>query len=459
MPNRRGFLKQTSALGFAGSLTAATALQFGFVREASAMSASFADYKAMVCILLAGGNDSFNMVVPTEASQHAQYQAIRTDLALAQNDLLPMAGTHQGLTYGLHPGMVEVQNLYNNGELAVLANVGPLVDYVNAAQVEAGAAVPLGVFSHADQIQTWQTAVPYERIAQGWAGRMADLLESANPANGISMNISLSGTNVFQSGTEVSPYSIDTSEAGAPGLSSYDNGTDFGALRKRMIDDLLAVPHENLFRREYSKRLRGAIDAREIFVSALAAGTPVTDAFSSGPFSQALRQIARVIGARSELGAVRQTFFITVGGWDHHDDVLDNQARLLPIISRGLAEFRDALVTLGEFDAVTTFTTSDFGRTLTSNGKGSDHGWGGHHLMMGGSVNGGQMYGAYPVLSNSSLLDVGRGIYIPTTAVDEYFTELALWFGLPSSELELVLPNVRTFYNPESAIPPLGMLS
>ena len=166
-----------------------------------------------------------------------------------------------------------------------------------------------------------------------------------------------------------------------------------------------------------------------------------------------------MITARGALGACRQTFFVQVGGWDHHDEVLDNQAAMLPAISRGLAEFRDALVELGVYPDVTTFTISDFGRTLTSNGKGSDHGWGGHQLVMGGSVSGGQILGTYPLLSAASPLDVGRGVYVPTTATDEYFAELALWFGVSAGDLELVLPNVGTFYDPASGAPPLGFLA
>jgi uncharacterized protein (DUF1501 family) len=455
MTSRRDFLKSTSALGFAGTLSAASALQLGFMRQATA--ATFNDYKALVCVLLAGGNDSFNMLLPDDDDQFSTYQQIRSDLALPRNEILPLSGTVGGRAYAVHPGMSGVQSLYAAGELAFIPNVGPLVEYVTAADVAAGAPVPLGVFSHSDQIQTWQTAVANERIAQGWGGRLADVLQDANPANGISMNISLSGTNVFQSGTQVSPYSIDLTDEGAPGVGSYDDPTEFGRLRKRMIDDLLAVPHTNLLRREYTRRLRGAIDARAIFVEALTNGQVFDAPFSNNPFSQSLRQVARVIAARSGLGAVRQTFFITVGGWDHHDDVLNNQADMLPGISVGLQEFRDALVELNVFDAVTTFTTSDFGRTLTSNGKGSDHGWGGHHMVMGGSVNGGQFYGSYPELAPDSPLDVGRGIYVPTTSVDEYFVDLARWYGLADSDLESVLPNVGTFYNTQSGVPALGI--
>ena len=456
--SRRDFLRYTSALGFAGSLGATSALQLGFVRQASAMP--FNDYKAMVCILLAGGNDSFNMLVPNDADQYGEYAAIRSDLALQQSDLLPLSGTHQGRNYAVHPAMGGVRDLYDAGEVAILANVGPLVDYTDAAGVAAGAQTPLGVFSHADQIQAWQTSTADARIAQGWAGRLADLMETqeVNPANGISMNISLSGTNVFQSGNVVSPYAVDTSDEGAPGISNYGGLDDFGLFRTRMIDDMLALQHTNLLRQEYSQRLRGALDARDVFVAALAGGTPVTTSFSDNMFSQALRQIARIIGARGGLGVSRQTFFVTVGGWDHHDDVLDNQAEMLPMINSGLVEFRDALVDLGLYQDVATFTTSDFGRTLTSNGKGSDHGWGGNHLIMGGAVDGGQFFGSYPEISMSSPLDVGRGVFVPTTSVEEYFTDLALWFGLSPNDLDIVLPNVRTFYDPASATPPLGLM-
>jgi uncharacterized protein (DUF1501 family) len=284
-------------------------------------------------------------------------------------------------------------------------------------------------------------------------------MQSANVANGISMSISLSGTNTFQAGRDVVEYSIDAEGDGAVGINAYGDGSAFGALRKDMVDGLLAMPQPNIFRREYATRLRRAIENQAVFVDAMQTSPVLTTNFSAGPFSQSLAQIARVIGARSALGATRQTFFVRVGGWDHHDEVLDNQARLLPSISRGLREFRDALVELAVLDAVTTFTISDFGRTLTSNGRGSDHGWGGHHIVMGGAVNGGQIFGQYPELSPSGPLDLGRGILAPTTSVDQYFAELALWFGVPAADLDSVLPNVRRFYDPASGTAPLGILA
>lgn len=459
MMTRRGFLTHSCSLGVASATLGTSLMSLGLARTAAAQGAT--DYRALVCILLAGGNDSYNMLVPTDNDQFAEYQAIRSDLALEQGSLLALPGTaSNGRNYGVHPGMPELQTLFTAGDAAMIANVGTLLEAYDAQAVADGTArLPLGLFSHADQINQWQTAVPDARIAQGWGGRLADLMQDVNVANGVSMNISLSGSNVFQSGNQVSEYSIDTTGDGAPGIASYDDGTEYGAFKKRIVDDLLAVEQTHIFRREFARRLRGAVDAQAVFVDALQTSPALTTTFSSGYFSQALRQIARVIGSRDALGASRQTFFITVGGWDHHDDVLDNQAEMLPAISRGLIEFRDALVELGVFDRVTTFTTSDFGRTLTSNGKGSDHGWGGHHIVMGGAVNGGQIFGDYPIISASSPLDVGRGVYAPTTSVDEYFAELALWFGVSVSELDRVLPNVRSFYSPESAQPPIGFLS
>ncbi|MEM1432606.1 MAG: DUF1501 domain-containing protein [Pseudomonadota bacterium] len=458
MTSRRRFLSHSCRLGVASATLSSSLLQLGLARNAAAASAG-GDYRALVCVLLAGGNDSFNMVVPNDADQYGEYSAIRSDLALGQDTLLPLAGTAaNGRSYALHPGMPEVAQLYESRELAIIANVGTLIEPVDFTNIET-ARLPLGLFSHSDQIAQWQTAVPNARVAQGWGGRIADLLADVNAANGISMNISLGGTNLFQSGVEAVEYAISSEDFGAVSVNGYNDGTPFGSFRKRILDAILDVPHENLLRNEYRQRLRSSIDSAQVFTEALLLSERPATAFSDGPFSQALRQIARVIAAREQLGATRQTFFVQVGGWDHHDEVLNNQAQMLPAISVGLREFRDALVEIGVFDQVTTFTTSDFGRTLTSNGKGSDHGWGGHHYVMGGAVTGGELYGEYPLLAMDSPLDVGRGIYIPTTSIDSYFAELALWLGVAPGDLATVLPNVRSFYTPESGVLPLGFLS
>ncbi len=462
MINRRKFLAHSCCLGMASAKLSttlgSTLLSLGLARGAAAQGAG--DYRALVCILLAGGNDSWNMLVPADADQYAQYRAIRTDLALPRTELLSLPGaTVEGRRYGLHPGMSGLQALVADGNAALVCNVGTLLEPFDPVAVANGSArAPLGLFSHADQIQQWQTGISDARVTEGWGGRTADLLQGANAANGISMNISLSGNNVFQSGATVGEYSVEAAGDGAAGINAYDDGTQFGTYRKQVIDTLLTVSQENILRREYRSRLVNAIESQQIFAGALQQAPALGTKFSPGYFSQSLRQIARIISVRAQLGATRQTFFVTVGGWDHHDDVLNQQAEMLPMISSGLLEFRNALNELAVLDAVTTFTTSDFGRTLTSNGKGSDHGWGGHHIVMGGSVNSGTYFGIYPEIKPGNPLDVGRGIYAPTTSVDQYFAELALWFGVPASDLASVLPNVARFYSPASAEMPLGFL-
>lgn len=450
MLNRRRFLGHSCSLGVAGATLGSSLLQLGYARQASAQGTS--DYKALVCILLAGGNDSYNMLVPYDGDQYTRYADIRSDLALARDSLRPLSGTDvRGRRYGVHPGMPGLQSLFASGEAALLAGVGTLLQPMDASQLQNGSVpTPLGLFSHSDQIQQWQTAVSNERIAQGWGGRIADILEQGNPANGISMNISLAGNNVFQSGSLAGPYAISPGGNGAPALAGYDDSGDRGEFTRTAIDSLLAATQSQLFRREYGNRLRSAIDSQVTFVNALEGIADPPTPFSDAPFSLAMRQIARVIAARDALGATRQTFFVTVGGWDHHDDVLDNQAAMLPGIDTGLREFQNAMNAMGTSSQVTTFTTSDFGRTLTSNGKGSDHGWGGHHIVMGGAVHGGQIYGEYPEIYPGNPLDVGRGIYAPTTSVDEYFAELALWFGVSTTDLAQVLPNIGRFYDSAS---------
>lgn len=456
--SRRRFLSRSCTLGIAGTTWGSSLLQLGLARQAAAQSTG--DYKALVCILLAGGNDSYNMLVPNDGEHYARYADIRSDLALPQASLLPLSNTDTLCrSFALHPGMSGLQSLFSSGQAAMLAGAGTLLEPMDSAALASGtAALPLGLFSHSDQIQQWQTAVSDERIAQGWGGRIADIIEGGNPANGISMNVSLSGNNTFQSGGVSTPYAISASGDGAPALAGYNETDDEGEFTRTAIDNLLAAAQSKLFRREYGKRLSSAIESQVIFVDALStAGEPGT-AFSAAPFSQALRQITRVIAARDSLGASRQTFFVTVGGWDHHDDVIEKQASMLPSVDAGLLEFQTAMNAMGVSDQVTTFTTSDFGRTLTSNGKGSDHGWGGHHIVMGGAVNGGQIYGEYPDIYPGNPLDVGRGIYAPTTSLDEYFAELALWFGINTSDISSVLPNLDRFFSASGSARPLGFL-
>jgi len=450
--SRRRFLRHSVAVGIGA---AAQMNVLGRVAHA----AGGGDYKALVCILLGGGADSFNMLVPYDASRYADYVAFRADLALAHADLLALSYTGaQGQTFAVHPGWGPVRTLFEQGDLAFVANVGTLAEPTDKTAYTNGTVrLPLGLFSHADQISQWQTSVPDRRIATGVGGRIADVVTAATPsASPISMNISVSGTNVFQTGQTVTDYALDPTD-GVRLLAGYGPGGS--AAFTQAVDAMLAQSYGDPFRRTYAAKLRTAIDSGATFKATLDAAPTLATTFSAAPISTALAQIAKVISVRDALSATRQTFFVSFGGWDHHDNVLTLQAQMLPALAAGLSEFQQAMVELGVADAVTTFTISDFGRTLTSNGKGSDHGWGGHQLVMGGAVAGKAVYGAYPVLIPDNALDVGRGRYIPTTSVDAFYAELALWFGVAPSELDVVLPNVRRFYTPESGAPPVGFMA
>ena len=417
------------------------------------------DYKALVCLFLAGGNDSFNMLVPRGAAEYAEYATIRADLALPVESLLPVVpSTGDGREYGVHPGMPEVQQLFDAGDLAFVANVGSLVEPTDKAGVVNGSAkLPLGLYSHNDQIMHWQTSLPDIRTGQGWSGRMGDLLRASNTNDVVSMNISLSGTNVFQTGSQVIPYSIRSSGNGSVGVSGYGGSGVLDQLRTTAINSLLDQQYQNLFMETFAQTTRGAVDAHLQFSSAVAAVGSLATPFSPNPVSQSFQMVARTIAARQALGMRRQTFFILFGGWDHHDEVLNAQGMMLPVVSKALAEFHAALTELNVLQDVVTFTASDFARTLTSNGQGSDHAWGGNHMVMGGPVRGGDLYGTYPQLYADNDLDTGRGRLIPTTSCDEYFAELAQWFGVADSDLATVLPNLDRFYTPGAA-PPIGFL-
>ncbi len=409
--------------------------------------------------MLAGGNDAFNMVVLSSGAEYAEYSRIRSDLALAQSELLPLTVQNTpGRSFGLHPSMPRVQELFNQGKAAVVTNVGTLVEPVTLSAYRSGQArLPLGLFSHADQIEQWQTAAPDERAATGWGGRLADVLRGSLEDTPVSMSISLGGTNVFQSGEFTSSFAISERDDGAVDIEGYGE-PDF-VVRDAVINSMLNAQYANIFEQAYASRFKSSIESNQFFGAAVASGTPINSTFSPERLSQQLRMVARTIAARDALRAKRQTFFVLLGDFDHHDEVIENQARQLGIVDRALGSFYEALTELGVRNEVTTFTVSDFGRTLTSNGRGSDHGWGGIQLVLGGAVQGGRFYGDYPALAAGNPLDTGRGRLIPTVSVDEYFAELALWFGVPRSALDQVLPNVARFYSPQSQDLPLGFLA
>jgi len=423
------------------------------------------DYKAIVCLFLQGGNDSFNMLVPRDDTSYGEYATIRSDLALPQESLLPITpATDDGRQYGLHPNIPEIRDLFAAGNLSFVANVGSLVERIDPAVLSAGGLqnaistgqypVPLGIYSHSDQAAHWHTSVPDGRGTVGWGGRTADLLQSLNTSDHVGMGISIDGNNILQSGQNVAHYTIGPD--GSEGLAGYGTSTLFTGA----VDSILNAEYQNVLRQSYAQTTRDAIAADLQFSSALESTPDLTTSFPATQFGARLRMIARTIGARNELGMRRQTFFIENRGWDHHDELLDTQADMLTELSQSVAAFWNALTELGMQDEVLLFTASDFGRTLTSNGQGSDHAWGGNHFILGGApLKGGDIFGSYPELALGNNLDTGRGRLLPTTSVDEYFSELACWLGVSNTDLPTVFPNLTRFYTPGVDDPPLGFLA
>ncbi|MFT4569049.1 MAG: hypothetical protein ACI9FN_004019 [Saprospiraceae bacterium] len=456
--NRRKFLGQASCAAI-GSTTFLSSLFNLHSVNASAGYHNTNDYKALVCILLAGGNDSFNMLAPKGNSEYAQYATVRSSLALPQTDILSLqGGLNNGRELGLHPSLIELQSIYNQDDLAFVSNVGSLVEPINIGQYTSGSGkLPLGLFSHVDEIAHWQTSTPNERGRLGWAGRMADILCTVNSNTNISMNMSLSGTNLFQTGNTISPYTL--TQRGSIGMNGYNTPGLFDQIRTSAMDSVLAEHYNNLYEVTYRNILRQSQDSHLIYKEAISKINPINTVFTeSNNLALDLKVVAETIAARNDLGMSRQVFFINYGGWDHHDEVLNAQSKMLRTVDEALGQFNTATHELGVQNEVTTFSISDFGRTLTSNGNGSDHAWGGNAFVMGGAVKGGEIYGQYPDLDLGNPLDIGRGRLIPTMASDQYFAELALWFGVPKSELDMVLPNIDRFYDTRLNVPPVGFL-
>lgn len=474
--NRRTFLGQASCAAIGSTTLFSTLLNLESLNAAAAFNSSLLggpeDYKALVCIMFSGGIDSFNMVVPRSNAAYAEYAKTRSNLALDQNELRPVTlqkADTEGREFGFHPSMPNMQALFNKGKIAFVSNVGTLVQPMNKLEYYNGIVQPpLGLYSHSDQQQQWQTGVPNARAAIGWGGKIADLMRSANNNQTISMNISLGGSNIFQNGENSVEYSIDPYN-GSTGIDAYHDDSNFLLkLRRKAIDALLQPVYQDIFKNTYAKTIKTSVEGNEMLSNVLDNAPVFSDPFTNDHyFSRSLEMVAKTIAGRNQLDVKRQIFFVEIGGWDMHDELLDNQRNLLAIVDETLAKFYNALVELGVQDQVTTFSLSEFSRTLTSNGNGTDHAWGANVFVMGGAVQGQQIYGKYPslALSNDNLnsdtnpLDVGGGVFLPTTSTDEYFAELALWYGVPKSDLALLFPNIGYFYNPMSGKTPIGFLN
>jgi uncharacterized protein (DUF1501 family) len=499
---RRGFLHRGAVLGGSAAVASHTIRDLRLINTAMAAQGPVSGYKALVCIFLSGGNDANNWIVPTSPSVFADYTAIRGNLALPESSLLTLRqgptgsdsaySDTDGHTYGFHPACPQLQTLFGEKKLGILFNVGTLVRPTTRANYVSGLAAfrPPQLFSHSDQVTQWQTSIPDQPPTTGWGGRVADLLNSvANPSGSISMSVSLSGANTFEVGNLITQYQVATS--GAIVLSgSLMTGT---SARVRALRNILGVSHTNLQRKAYAGISTNAIAVGDALNTNISATLDPTDSPASytaqnvaapwrwntgltGIYSAAaqsnglggfpntslgtqLKMVARLIQAHgpAAFNMNRQVFFCSVGGYDTHtSQVLVNGTdqptnatgahyKLLADVNTCMYAFQRAMEQLGVSDDVTSFTTSDFSRTLPTNSQGSDHGWGSHHLVMGGAVKGGQTYGHLPAFTINGPNDTGLGRWIPTISVDQHSATLAKWFGVDPSEIPTIFPNVGRF--------------
>ena len=442
---RRHFLHRSACWAAAtGTPLASTLLAAG---AASAQTSG--DFKALVCINLIGGNDQSNTVVPVGTAEYNAYVAARPTLALPRSQLLTLApGGYSGQPLALHTSLAAIKPLFDQGRMALLANVGPLAVPITKAQWNDGrplVAVPAQLTSHSDQTGAWQTGLPDRPSETGWLGRIGDLTAAAyNPGSGVSIAMSMAGNNIMQAGDSTIQYQLTSQGAVRVNALSdlYGSAAGATALRRLMTD-----PRSHLFENELSKVSTRAI-ASEVLVSSALAGVTLPVAFPVTNLGRQLQMVARMIAARGPLAQRRQLFFVQQGGFDFHDNLLSDQSRLLKELGDAMAAFQAAMTALGTAPSVTAFTTSEFGRALQHNGRGSDHGWGGHHFIMGGAVLGNRVYGRMPTVALGGPEDAGQGRLIPTTSVDQYAATLARWFGVGDSNLATVVPNLGRFTSP-----------
>lgn len=461
---KRRFLKALAAGGVGYAVGRTLGTTFGQMSGVT----GFSDYKALVCLFLFGGNDSWNMLVPTSTAEYNAYAKSRgagttASLAIDKDVLLPISpqGTVAGdPTYGFHPRLPELRDLFAAGRLAVLPNVGPLIRPTTKEQYKTAQSIkhelPPQLFSHNDQQDQWHSLRGNLLLRTGWAGRVGDVLAARTEAQRVPLNISLFGQTLFQAATKVDPYVM-----GINGVNVFEglnvkgdvSGYDRAAARRQNLDGILSSTlqggESNYYHRGYARVHERALRYADIVNDALDASYNFAALPNSGaaltPLATQFRTVAKMISQRTKLSMSRQIFLVAAGGFDTHDTQAVDQPKLFEDISKSIKAFHDAMNEIGMSNQVTLFTQSDFGRTLTSNGDGSDHAWGGLQLVVGGAVRGGRLYGDYPLLSMDGPLEVGGGSFIPTMATDQYAATLASWFGVDESDLIRIAPHLNNF--------------
>lgn len=442
--SRRAFLQRAGVLSLAGS-AAPWALNLAAIGEAAAADAT--DYKALVCIFLYGGNDNANTLVPYDPANYAAYQAMRPPLAyalpaLAATVLAAGNSLPSGRQFALAPELAALLPLYGAGRLAVMQNVGSLVQPTTKLQYGNGSVpLPPKLFSHNDQQSVWQSSAP-EGATSGWGGRMGDLFAAAN-GNATFTCVNVSGNAVFLSGRSAVQYQVTSN---GPVALSGAQGSLFGSSAcSAALRSLVTAARTDVFENEYNRVMSRSLTAGTQLTAALGAGPTIATPFpAANPLADQLKLVARMISDAGSIGARRQVFFVSCGGFDNHSSLNAVHPGLLTTVAAAMSAFYAATVELGVSQKVTSFTASDFGRTMTGN-DGSDHGWGSTHFMLGGAVTGGRFYGMAPVIANNGPDDVGQGRLVPTTSVDQYAATFGKWFGLSDTDLLTVLPNLANW--------------
>jgi len=439
---RRDFLKCAAATAV-GMCNRKATLGLLAGMEAAAVEAAATDYKALVCIFLAGGNDGFNVLIPSDSTRYQTYKTSRGNLAFAPESLLNLNPTSSGQNYAVSDRAPDFQSLYNSGRLAFLANVGTLVQPTTKADYQKGLHLPPQLYSHSDQTDQGMSNQLDALEKVGWGGRMADLLTNLNGTSQLPLGVSLAGNNLFQVGTSSVPYYMSSQGVNSFSVTSGGPTDPRTKIFNRMLG--LSLTNGRLLEREFAKTVKGANDLSLNLIAALDNSTIGNGTWPSGNLSEQLQMVAKVISVRQALAVKRQVFYVVQGGYDTHDDQIKNHGNLISELSQSMLAFHNAMDEFGVGTGVTSFTLSDFGRTLTSNGDGTDHAWGNIQMVAGGGVIGGEVYGEFPDLKIDGPDDSGYGRLIPTTSIEQYGATLARWFGVNETQLATIFPHLSRF--------------